>query len=216
MTKTILKKIDQENWRFTLYESPDSNWYGDFIYSPQSFVDLSMLIELSDEEKKSTLQNRDFLIELSEKIRNNYKDYLNRSLNQEDFEFDWKIKRKLIFDLTTEFISGYRTIQKTKLLSEPEWKIDNIIREVTKSQNSETEKLELDEKIEWLIENDRNPFINYAKELLADLITNDKMNSLILSMTNGKFLDSISIYSNQTPVSEIISDYVDKISGIKI
>ena len=216
MTKTILKEIDQENWRFTLYESPDSNWYGDFIYSPQSFVDLSMLIELSDEEKKSASQNRDFLIELSEKIRNNYKDYLNRSLNQEDFEFDWKIKRKLIFDLTTEFISGYRTLQKTKLSSEPEWKIDSIIREVTKTQNSETEKLELDEKIEWLIENDRNPFINYAKELLADLITNDKMNSLILAMTNGKFLDSIGTYSNQTPVSEIISDYVDKISGIKI
>ncbi|WP_420320503.1 hypothetical protein [Flagellimonas sp.] len=216
MTKTILKEIDQENWRFTLYESPDSNWYGDFIYSPQSFVDLSMLIKLSDEEKKSTLQNRGFLIELSEKIRNNHKDYLNRSLNKEDFEFDWKIKRKLIFDLTTEFMSGYITIQKTKLLSEPEWKIDSIIREVTKSQNSETEKLELDKKIEWLIENDRNPFINYAKELLADLITNEKMNSLILSMTNGKFLDSIGIYSNQSPVSEIISDYVDKISGIKI
>src|SRR5690554_7855488 len=85
MTKTILKEIDQENWRFTLYESPDSKWYGDFIYSPQSFVDLSMLIALSDEEKKSALQNRNFLIELSEKIRNNYKDYLNRSLNQEDF-----------------------------------------------------------------------------------------------------------------------------------
>ena len=216
MTKTILKKIDQENWRFTLYESPDSNWYGDFIYSPQSFVDLSILIELTNEEKKSALQNRNFLIELSEKIRNNYKDYLNRSLNQEDFEFDWKIKRKLIFDLTTEFISDYRAIQKTKLASEPEWKIDSIIREVSKTKNSEAEKLELDKKIEWLINNDRNPFINYAKELLADSITNDKMNSLISAMTNGKFLDSISIYSRQTPVSEIISDYVDKISGIKI
>ena len=216
MTKTILKEIDQENWRFTLYESPDSKWYGDFIYSPQSFVDLSMLIELSDEEKKSALQNRDFLIELSEKIRNNYKDYLNRSLNQEDFEFDWKIKRKLIFDLTIEFISDYRTIQKTKLSSEPEWKIDSIIREFTKSQKSETEKLGLNEKIEWLIENDRNPIINYAKELLADLITNDKMNSLISAMTNDKFLDSIGLYSNQTSVSKIISDYVDKIGGIKI
>ncbi len=216
MTKTLLKEIDEENWRFTLYESPDFNWYGDFIYSPQSFVDLSMLIELTDTEKKSALQNRDFLIELSEKIRNNYKHYLNRSLNQEDFEFDWKVKRKLIFDLTTEFISDYRTIQKTKLSSEPEWKIDSIIQEVIKNKNSETEKLKLDEKIEWLIENDRNPFINYVKELLADLITNDKMNSIISAMTNGKFLDSIGIYSNQTPVSEIISDYVDKISGIKI
>jgi len=216
MTKMILKKIDQENWRFTLYESPDSKWYGCFIYSPQSFVDLSMLIELSDEEKKSALQNRDFLIELSEKIRNDYKDYLNRSLNQEDFEFDWKIKRKLIFDLTTEFISDYRNIQKTKLSSEPEWKIDSIIREIIKSQNLEIEKLKLDEKLDWLIENDRNPFIKYAKELLADIITNDKMNGLISAMTNGKFLDSIGIYSNQTSLSELISNYVDKLSGIKI
>ena len=109
-----------------------------------------------------------------------------------------------------------KKFQKTKLSSEPEWKIDSIIREFTKSQKSETEKLGLNEKIEWLIENDRNPIINYAKELLADLITNDKMNSLISAMTNDKFLDSIGLYSNQTSVSKIISDYVDKIGGIKI
>lgn len=33
---------------------------------------------------------------------------------------------------------------------------DSIIREVTKSKISETEKLKLDEKIEWLIDNNRN------------------------------------------------------------
>ena len=42
------------------------------------------------------------------------------------------------------------------------------------------------------------------------------MNSLISAMTNDKFLDSIGLYSNQTSVSKIISDYVDKIGGIKI
>ena len=119
-------------------------------------------------------------------------------------------------NITQVFLQDYERAQRDKLSNEPVWKIDSIIREVIKSQNSEIEKLELNEKIDWLIENDRNPFIKYAKELLADLTTNDKINSLISAMTNGKFLDSIGIYSNQTPVSEMISDYVDKISVIKI
>ena len=119
-------------------------------------------------------------------------------------------------NITQVFLQDYERAQRDKLSNEPVWKIDSIIREVIKSQNSEIKKLELNEKIDWLIENDRNPFIKYAKELLADLTTNDKINSLISAMTNGKFLDSIGIYSNQTPVSEMISDYVDKISVIKI
>jgi hypothetical protein len=175
-----------------------------------------MLIKLTDEEKIVASKNRDFLLELSESIRNNYTDYLNRSLNQEDFDFDWIIKRKQLTDITKEFLSKYQNIQNKKLSSNPEWKIDSIIREITNSKNSEAEKLEFGKKIEWLLENDRNPFIIYIKELLADLITNDKMNSLISAMTNGKFLDSIGVYSSQTPINEIISNYVDEINGIKI
>lgn len=216
MTKTILTEIDKENWRFTLYESPDSNWYGDFIYSPQSFVDLSMLLKLSDEEKASASHNREFLIELSEKIRNNYKDYLQRALNRKDFEFDWIIKRKLIVDTTIEFIANYKRIKKERLSSEPEWKIDSLINDLSNSKITQEGKFNFTEKIEWLVQNDKNPFIQYSNDLLADPITNDNMNEIISAMTNGKFLDSIGIYSNQNPVSEIISNYVDKISGLKI
>jgi len=216
MKKILLSKIDEENWRYTLYESPNGKWYGDFTYSPQSFVDLSMLIELTNEETKSASDNRDFLIELSESIRNNYKDYLTRSLIREDFEFDRVVKRKLLTDITEEFLLKYEKTQNEKLSTQPEWKLDSIIREISSSKNLEAEKLQFDEKIEWLIENDKNPFIGYAKKLLASLITNDKMNSTISAMTNGKFLDSIGIYSNHDPITEIISDYVDKISGIRI
>ncbi|GAF05997.1 hypothetical protein [Saccharicrinis fermentans] len=61
-----LKKIDSENWRFTLYESAEGNWFADFPYSPQSFIDLSILLELTDNEKANAQKNRQFLIDFSE------------------------------------------------------------------------------------------------------------------------------------------------------
>ena len=85
--KTKLREIDREHWRFVLYEGPDKGWVGDFVYSPISFVDLSMLISLSDAEKRKAMINRNYLIKLSEKIRNNYEYYLKRSLKREDYEF---------------------------------------------------------------------------------------------------------------------------------
>ena len=90
--KIKLKEIDKENWRFVLYENPDEEWIGDFVYSPISFVDLSMLILLNEVEKGKAMINRNFLIELSEKIRDNYKEYLKRSLKREDYEFISKPK----------------------------------------------------------------------------------------------------------------------------
>ena len=47
MKKITLKEIDKENWQFALYENPNQDWIGDFVYSPESFVDLSMLIFFS-------------------------------------------------------------------------------------------------------------------------------------------------------------------------
>lgn len=88
MEKIKLTQIDQENWRFILYESQSGNWYGDFDYSPISFVDSSILIEFTEKEKRLASENRDYLIELSESIRKNYKDYEFRSLSPEAFEFD--------------------------------------------------------------------------------------------------------------------------------
>jgi hypothetical protein len=86
--KANLTQIDKEDWRFILYETVNGRWIGDFVYSPQSFVDLSMLIELTDSEKALAQENRQYLIELSEIIRNNYNDYLKRALNRDNYLFN--------------------------------------------------------------------------------------------------------------------------------
>jgi len=88
MNKTQLIQIDIENWRFVLYEAPSKEWFGDFVYSPISVVDLSMLIKLSDDEKLKASKDRSFLIELSENIRNNHKTFLQRALDRELFILD--------------------------------------------------------------------------------------------------------------------------------
>jgi hypothetical protein len=85
MDRIRLTKIDKENWRFILYESVQKNWFVSFSYSPQSFVDLSMLIELTNDEKEKAKDNRQFLIDFSEKVRSNFKDYLARAKNTDDF-----------------------------------------------------------------------------------------------------------------------------------
>ena len=87
MKKITLKEIDKENWQFALYENPNQDWIGDFVYSPESFVDLSMLILLSEEEKRKAKSNRSFLIELSQRIRSNFKEFQNRALKREEYEF---------------------------------------------------------------------------------------------------------------------------------
>nr|WP_321453184.1 hypothetical protein [uncultured Carboxylicivirga sp.] len=63
-------------------------WIADFPYSPRSFVDTSILIELTESEKSNGIKDRQFLINLSEKTRNNYEDFLNRALNRNDYVFD--------------------------------------------------------------------------------------------------------------------------------
>ncbi len=50
MPKIKLNKVDIERWRFILYETPDKEWIVSFSYSPQSAIDLSMLIKLTDDE----------------------------------------------------------------------------------------------------------------------------------------------------------------------
>ena len=90
--KIELTQIDKENWRFVLYESKEKKWIGDFVYSPISFVDLSMLIVLTNQEKLKAEQNRQFLIELSEKIRNDFNRFLSRAENRNDYVF---IKRQI-------------------------------------------------------------------------------------------------------------------------
>ena len=81
MGKIQLTKIDKENWCFILYEKPDKSWIGSFPYSPVSAVDVSMLIELTEDEKSETQKDRNYLIEFSEHLRNNHKDYLKRAVH---------------------------------------------------------------------------------------------------------------------------------------
>ncbi|WP_313374423.1 hypothetical protein [Chishuiella sp.] len=214
--KTTLKEIDGENWKFTLYESQDSNWYVDVVYSPRSFVDLSMLIKLNEEEKNTAINNRDNLIKLCDKIRDNYEHYQSKSINRDNFQFDWKMKRIKIIEITNEFIRNYKIFKKKSLLSESEWKINALLRDLEKTEKSKEIELSMEEKIDWLIKNDKNPIILYANELLSEPISNEKMNNIISSMTNGKLLDSIGFpFSHNSPINNIISNYIDKISCVK-
>jgi len=84
--KIELKEIDKEHWKFVLYETSQNEWIGNFVYSPSSFVDLSMLILLSEDEKQEAMENRNFLIELSDEIRDNYKSFQDRALKRENYK----------------------------------------------------------------------------------------------------------------------------------
>ncbi|OMH25229.1 hypothetical protein [Motiliproteus sp. MSK22-1] len=76
-----INKLDMEPWQFILYEVDGSDWIVDFPYSPLSYVDASMSIKLSEEEKLQAKENRQYLIEFSEKLRNNHKAFLERALD---------------------------------------------------------------------------------------------------------------------------------------
>ena len=88
MHKVKLNRIDIERWRYVLYETPDRKWIARFSYSPQSSIDLSMLIELTNDEKVKAESDRQFLIDMADNIRNSYKGFIERALNQNDYVFD--------------------------------------------------------------------------------------------------------------------------------
>ncbi|MCZ8329861.1 MAG: hypothetical protein O9282_00970 [Flavobacterium sp.] len=86
MEKIKLFQIDIENWRFTLYESQSKELYASFPYSPRSFIDLEIFIKLTEEEKIKAKNDRNFLLEISDDVRNNYKNYFSRTINFGDFK----------------------------------------------------------------------------------------------------------------------------------
>lgn len=88
MPKIQLNKIDIERWRFVLYETPDKKWIARFSYSPQSFIDLAMLIELTDEEKNKAESDRQYLVDMADKVRNSYKDYIGKAINPDNYIID--------------------------------------------------------------------------------------------------------------------------------
>ena len=88
MPKIKLNRIDIERWRFILYETPNNKWIASFSYSPQSFIDLSMLIELTDDERIKAESDRQFLIDMADKVRNSYERFLERALNRDNYIID--------------------------------------------------------------------------------------------------------------------------------
>jgi len=72
-------------WRFVLYKSETGDWVGCFIYSPVSYTDLSIFITLTADEKSENQVYRNYLIGLSENIRNNSKEFLIRSAHENKF-----------------------------------------------------------------------------------------------------------------------------------
>lgn len=104
--KIQLHKIDQEHWVFTIYSSPDNKWYGSFVYSPVSYADFEMMLEFTEEEKQMALQDRNYLLRLSEEIRNNYKEYLLRALDPSLYTTDDISDCKAIRQAFADYFGG--------------------------------------------------------------------------------------------------------------
>ena len=88
-----VKKIDVEPWKFVLYEVNDCDWFVKFSYSPVSFADTSMTIKLASEEKDKAKLGRQYLIDFSDKLRNNYQSYQNRSVGY-DIQSELEVRAK--------------------------------------------------------------------------------------------------------------------------
>lgn len=85
--KIKLTKIDSEPWQFILYRGENNQLFAKFYYSPQSYIDLNLLIKLTEEESNNVKINRIFLIELATKIRNDYTKYIGRGLDLNQYQF---------------------------------------------------------------------------------------------------------------------------------
>jgi RNAse (barnase) inhibitor barstar len=85
-SQNILVEIDRENWRYILYESNEGETYGDFIYSPQSFIDLSMLLKLNTYEVAYINKSRENKLKFADEIRSDSKKFIDKSLNRENFK----------------------------------------------------------------------------------------------------------------------------------
>ena len=118
-------------------------------------------------------------------------------------------------NITQVFLQDYEKAQRDKLSNEPEWKIDSLISHNSIEKNS----LKLREKIDFLINENQNPFILFSRELLLNLTNNDSTDAirLISAMTNGRFLDSIGIHnnSNKNETANLIERFVNELEDLK-
>lgn len=118
-------------------------------------------------------------------------------------------------NITQVFLQDYEKAQRDKLSNEPEWKIDSLIPHNSIEKNN----LKLKEKIDFLINENQNPFILFSRELLLNLTNNDSTDviRLISAMTNGRFLDSIGIHnnSNKNETANLIERFVNELEDLK-
>lgn len=85
MEQTALLMIDIESWRFCLYEAPNNDLYCDFIYSPVSYADFSLLLKLTPQETEKVKADRNNLLAMADHVRDNYKNYFDRAVKGKDF-----------------------------------------------------------------------------------------------------------------------------------
>ncbi len=86
--KQQLKKIDSVSWTYILYESSNQDWLCDFPYSPRSYVDISMLIRLTDEEKQKAQESKQFLFDFSKKFKDDHTLYYHREVKRSEYIFE--------------------------------------------------------------------------------------------------------------------------------
>lgn len=87
--KIELREIHKENWKYILFESIDKELYVEIPYSPSNVLQASMLIKLEEEEIKQYLEDKAFLIKLSEEMSYNYNRYTKRALSYRDFNITY-------------------------------------------------------------------------------------------------------------------------------
>ena len=78
------EKIDFQPWEYALYKVNGGLYFLRIPYSPKSFVDTTMCIELSDKEISFALSKEGWLGDFSRQIRENYDDYRCRSISKDE------------------------------------------------------------------------------------------------------------------------------------
>tara|TARA_R110001583_G_scaffold92079_1_gene234398 strand:- start:77 stop:439 length:363 start_codon:yes stop_codon:yes gene_type:complete len=74
-----ISRIDDEPWRFTVYEVNAGDWFVSFDYSPMSAVDACLEILLTPQEKEMAKKDRQFLFDMQAKVQRNYKSFFPRA-----------------------------------------------------------------------------------------------------------------------------------------
>lgn len=112
-----------------------------------------------------------------------------------------------------DFLSSFDNLETGKLVIKPNWQVDQIIKDSHPKNTEEVLKLDFEQKIKWLTENNNHPFRMLTIELKNKIETKADINSIIQTidaMCNGRFLDSIGV-PEQSNYSILIEDLCEKL-----